>query len=146
MRAVIQRVSHASVYVGGQIVAGPIQAGMLILIGIGNEDDQQTCIQLARKVANLRIFSDHEGKMNLSILDISGQAIVVSQFTLYADTHKGNRPSFIQARVPKEATILVDTFVEQLSLNGVPTQQGMFGADMQVELTNDGPVTIWMEM
>lgn len=146
MRAVIQRVSRAAVRVDQQVVAGEIQQGLLILIGIGKEDDFTSCVQMAKKIANLRIFSDSAGKMNLSILDIHGQAIVVSQFTLYADTRKGNRPSFVNARDPQEASILVENFVEQLGLLGVPVEKGIFAADMQVELINDGPVTIWLEV
>ncbi|OJX41212.1 MAG: D-tyrosyl-tRNA(Tyr) deacylase [Chloroflexi bacterium 44-23] len=146
MRAVIQRVAKASVSVKGQIVAGEIQQGLLILLGIGNEDNELKCNYLAKKIANLRIFSDAEEKMNLSILDVAGKAIVVSQFTLYADTNKGNRPSFIKARVPEEAKELVEYFVDQLKSYGIDTQQGVFGADMQVALVNDGPVTIWMDI
>ncbi len=146
MRAVIQRVSRASVSVSGQVVATEIHQGLLILLAIGNEDDEQKCNYLAKKIANLRIFSDSEDKMNLSILDIAGKAIVVSQFTLYADTNKGNRPSFIKARAPAEAKELVSHFVSQLKSYGIETQQGVFGADMQVALVNDGPVTIWMDV
>ncbi len=127
-------------------MATEIQQGLLIFLAIGNDDDEQKCKTLAKKIANLRIFSDSEDKMNLSILDVAGKAIVVSQFTLYADTNKGNRPSFIKARDPAEAKQLVSHFVSQLQSYGIETQQGIFGADMQVMLVNDGPVTIWMDI
>jgi D-aminoacyl-tRNA deacylase len=144
MRAVIQRVGHASVSVGGQQIAS-VGLGMLILLGIGHGDDEEKASLLARKIALLRIFEDDQGKINRSILEVGGAAIVVSQFTLYADTRKGNRPSFTDAAAPDLARTLVDYFVGQLQEQGVPTQTGEFGAHMQVELLNDGPVTILME-
>ncbi|MCD4673515.1 MAG: D-tyrosyl-tRNA(Tyr) deacylase [Anaerolineaceae bacterium] len=145
MRAVVQRVKQGSVAIAGERVA-EIGQGMVILLGVGPEDDETQAEALARKIARLRIFSDADDKMNLSLLDIKGDAIVVSQFTLYANTRKGNRPSFVQAAPPEIASPLVDRFVELLRAQGVPTQTGEFGADMLVEIANDGPVTILLEM
>jgi len=122
-----------------------IGMGMIILLGIGPEDTEEKARIMARKIANLRIFGDQQGKINLSILDIKGEAIVVSQFTLYADTRKGNRPSFTDAALPDLARPLVDRFADCLRDNGVPTQTGEFGAEMLVRIENDGPVTILME-
>lgn len=144
MRLLIQRVSQASVTVEGQIIS-KIGNGLLILLGIGHNDGKEQAVFLAEKVANLRIFEDGQGKTNLSILDVKGEAIVVSQFTLYADTRKGRRPSFIDAALPEVASPLVNRFAELLCGHGVPTQTGKFGAHMQVEIHNDGPVTIWLE-
>lgn len=145
MRAVVQRVTQGGVTIAGERVA-EIGQGMVILLGVGPEDDETQAEALARKIARLRIFSDADDKMNLSLLDIKGDAIVVSQFTLYANTRKGNRPSFVQAAPPEIASPLVDRFVELLRAQGVPTQTGEFGADMLVEIANDGPVTILLEM
>jgi D-tyrosyl-tRNA(Tyr) deacylase len=122
-----------------------IQQGLVILLGIEKDDNPQKAHCLAQKVSNLRIFSDPAGKMNLSVLDIHGAAIVVSQFTLMADTHKGNRPSFIDAAPVDLASPLVDLFVDQLNQLGVATQKGQFGAHMLVEIANDGPVTIQLQ-
>lgn len=144
MKAAIQRVTRGSVTIEGIVVAS-IGQGFVILIGVQMEDDRNKADALAKKIANLRIFSDAADKMNLSILDIKGEAIVVSQFTLMADTHKGNRPSFIYAAPPEIASPLVDYFVEALINHGIPTQTGEFGADMLVEIHNDGPVTILLE-
>jgi D-tyrosyl-tRNA(Tyr) deacylase len=144
MRLLIQRVSHASVTVDQQTIS-KIGKGLLILLGIGHGDGEDQAAFLAEKTANLRIFEDEQGKTNLSVLDVKGEAIVVSQFTLYADTRKGRRPSFIDAALPEVAAPLVDRFVELLRSHGVPTQTGQFGADMKVEIHNDGPVTIWLE-
>ena len=145
MRAVIQRVKQGSVTIAGVRVA-QIRQGMVILLGVGPQDGEAQAEALARKIAKLRIFSDTEDKMNLSLLDIGGEAIVVSQFTLYANTRKGNRPSFVDAAPPEIASPLVDRFVELLRAEGVPVQTGEFGADMLVEIANDGPVTILLEM
>ena len=144
MRVLIQRVSKASVTVEKQTVSS-IGKGLLILLGIGHDDGEAQVKFLAEKTANLRIFEDQEGKTNLSILDVKGEAIVVSQFTLYANTQKGRRPSFIEAALPDVAEPLVNRFVGLLRGHGVPTQTGKFGAHMEVEIHNDGPVTIWLE-
>lgn len=145
MRAVIQRVQRSKVTVEDKTVA-EIGPGLLILLGIGPGDDEEKARAMAKKIALMRIFEDEQGKMNLSVLDQHGQAIVVSQFTLYADTRKGNRPSFIEAAPPALASPLVDRFADLLREQGVPTQTGVFGAYMLVDLVNDGPVTIVMEM
>ncbi|NMB68194.1 MAG: D-tyrosyl-tRNA(Tyr) deacylase [Chloroflexi bacterium] len=144
MRAVVQRVTRGKVSVDGRAVA-EIGNGLVILLGIGPGDDEDKARALARKIAMLRIFGDDEGKMNRSCIDIAGQAIVVSQFTLYADTRKGNRPSFIEAAPPDVARPLCNRFAQLLTEAGVPAQQGEFGAHMQVEIDNDGPVTILFE-
>jgi D-tyrosyl-tRNA(Tyr) deacylase len=144
MKAVIQRVSQGQVTVGGQVVA-EIGQGLLILLGVAPEDTLAAVEQMADKIANLRIFEDDAEKMNLSALDVGGEAIVVSQFTLYADTSRGRRPSFIGAAKPDLAEPLVEAFAEQLSARGIPTQTGVFGAHMDVSLVNAGPVTILME-
>ena len=144
MKTVIQRVSHASVTVDGKRISS-INKGLLILVGVVPDDQEENAAVLAKKIAALRIFEDDAGKMNLSIKDIGGEAIVVSQFTLCADTRKGNRPSFIGAAAPEIASPLVDQFAEFLRGQGVPTQQGVFGAEMKVELLNDGPVTILLD-
>jgi len=144
MRALIQRVQRGSVTVSGEKIA-VIGAGLVIFLGIGPEDAEEQATYLAEKIANLRIFEDDQGKTNLSVLDTGGEAIVVSQFTLYADTRKGRRPSFTNAAPPEIASPLVDRFAELLRTQGVPAYTGAFGAYMQVELVNDGPMTIWME-
>lgn len=144
MRALLQRVRQGSVRVDGQTIA-QIGPGLVILVGIGVQDKEEQARQLAEKVANLRIFEDEAGKMNLSLLDKKGEALVVSQFTLYADTRKGRRPSFTNAAQPEQARQLVDCFAAMLSSYGIPTQTGEFGAHMIVEIHNDGPVTIWLE-
>ncbi|HOV07404.1 MAG TPA: D-aminoacyl-tRNA deacylase [Anaerolineaceae bacterium] len=144
MRAVIQRVNYGRVTIDGRVTAD-IGKGLVILLGIGPGDDEEKSAALAKKIAQLRIMEDAQGKMNLSILDTGGSAVVVSQFTLYADTRKGNRPSFTDAAPPQTASPLVDHFVAQLRALGIPTQTGEFGAHMLVALENDGPVTIWIE-
>ncbi|MCZ2123425.1 MAG: D-tyrosyl-tRNA(Tyr) deacylase [Anaerolineales bacterium] len=144
MRALLQRVSQASVSVNQQTIS-KIEKGLLILLGVGHTDNEAQAQFLAEKIANLRIFEDANGKTNLSILETQGAALVVSQFTLYADARKGRRPSFIDAALPEAAEPLVARFVELLTAQGVPTQTGQFGAHMQVEIHNDGPFTIWLE-
>ena len=144
MRAVIQRVNYGRVTIDGRVTAD-IGKGLVILLGIGPGDDEEKSAALAKKIAQLRIMEDGQGKMNLSILDTGGSAVVVSQFTLYADTRRGNRPSFTDAAPPQTASPLVDHFVAQLRALGIPTQTGEFGAHMLVALENDGPVTIWIE-
>ena len=144
MRLVIQRVTHASVTVDAQVV-GRCGVGCCILVGVKNGDTQAEAKWLANKVANLRVFEDAAGKMNLSLLDVKGEALVVSQFTLYADAQRGRRPDFIDAARPEQAEPLVEYFVEQLRAEGVPVQTGVFRALMQVEIHNDGPVTILLK-
>ena len=122
-----------------------IGKGLLILLGVGHGDGEEQAKFLAEKIANLRVFEDEQGKTNLSVLDVKGDAIVVSQFTLYADTRKGRRPSFIDAALPEVAEPLVSRFAELLRGYGVSTQTGKFGAHMKVEIHNDGPLTIWLE-
>jgi D-tyrosyl-tRNA(Tyr) deacylase len=145
MRVVLQRVRRGSVTVSGAQIAA-IQHGLVILLGIGPADSEEIARELAEKVATLRIFEDEQGKMNLSVRDVAGEALVVSQFTLYADTRKGRRPSFTGAADPGLARPLVERFAQLLTELGVPTQTGEFGADMQVEILNDGPVTIFLEL
>ena len=144
MRLLIQRVSEATVTIDGEIVAR-IGTGMLILVGVGHQDSEAEVQWLANKCAGLRIFEDSQGKTNLSILDVDGAALVVSQFTLYADTRKGRRPSFIRAALPEKAEPLVQRFTEHLDSHGIPVEHGQFGAYMQVALVNKGPVTLWIE-
>mgnify|MGYP000395086667 CR=1 FL=1 len=144
MRVLVQRVKYGKVSVKGETIA-EIARGLVILLGIGQGDGEQQAAWLAEKVANLRIFEDADGKMNLSVKEVSGAAIVVSQFTLYADVQKGRRPSFTGAALPEAARPLVDRFVNLLCAQGIPTGQGIFGAEMLVEIHNDGPVTIWLE-
>ena len=144
MRALLQRVSRANVKIDGQTIS-EIGKGLLILLGVGHQDGEEQVRFLAEKVANLRIFEDEQGKTNLSIQDVKGEVIVVSQFTLYADSRKGRRPSFTDAAVPEVAEPLVNQFVELLRGHGIPTQTGQFGTHMLVEIHNDGPVTIWLE-
>ncbi|MEW6239933.1 MAG: D-aminoacyl-tRNA deacylase [Chloroflexota bacterium] len=144
MRVLLQRVSKASVTVEGRVIS-KIDKGLLILLGVGHGDGEEQVQFLAEKVANLRIFEDEQGKTNLSVLDVKGEAILVSQFTLYADARKGRRPSFTDAAPPEVAEPLVNRFVELLTGHGVPTQTGRFGEHMLVEIHNDGPVTVWLE-
>jgi D-tyrosyl-tRNA(Tyr) deacylase len=144
LRAVIQRVTRASVRVNAR-VAGEIGSGLLVLLGVGRTDNSESAVYLAEKIANLRIFSDAAGKMNLSLLDMGGSALVVSQFTLYGDTRGGRRPSFIQAALPEQASRLYEEFVLSMRALGIKVETGVFQAHMQVELVNDGPVTILLD-
>ena len=144
MRLLVQRVSEASVTVAGERISS-IGKGVLIFVGVGREDTQTEADWLARKAAGLRIFEDAGGNTNLSLADVEGAALVVSQFTLYADTRKGRRPSFIYAALPEQAEPLVQYFAEQMALQDVPVEHGRFGAEMDVALVNDGPFTLWLE-
>jgi D-aminoacyl-tRNA deacylase len=144
MRAVCQRVSEANVTVDGNVV-GAIDAGLVVLLGIEVSDDGAAVARLAAKIARLRIFADDDGKFDRSILDVGGRALVVSQFTLLADTRKGNRPSFADAAPPAQAEPLYERFCTELRNLGVPVETGIFGARMSVALVNDGPVTIVLD-
>lgn len=145
MRILLQRVTHASVVVDEQTI-GAIDCGYLLLVGIGKHDTQDTVNKLAKKVVNLRLFPNEQGKFDKSLLDIGGGALVVSQFTLFGDASKGNRPSFIEAAPPALASPLCDAFAEALRGLGVSrVEAGRFGADMNVTLCNDGPVTLWLD-
>ncbi len=144
MRAVVQRVLHASVTVDGEVV-GACGRGLLVLVGVGRDDTSETARRLAGKLARLRIFENDDGRFDCSLLDIGGEALVVSQFTLLADTGKGNRPSFTGVAPPEHAEPLVAAVVEELRALGLSVATGRFGARMQVELVNDGPVTIVLE-
>ncbi|MFC6181902.1 D-aminoacyl-tRNA deacylase [Lactiplantibacillus daowaiensis] len=141
MRVVVQRVQHAQVTIEGQIY-GQIQQGFVLLVGFQDGDGTAEIDYLVHKILNLRVFSDADGKLNLNVQQIKGELLSISQFTLYADTRHGNRPSFTKAGDPQVASQLYDTFNAQLAASGVPVATGVFGADMQVELVNDGPVTI----
>ena len=144
MRALLQRVSHASVTVDGKVV-GQIGQGLLVLLGVGQDDSEVQVKTLADKIVHLRIFGDDEGKMNRSLLDVSGEVLVVSQFTLYADMRRGRRPSFINAAPPAIAEPLVELFKDAIACYMLKVEGGVFGAYMEVELLNYGPVTIWMD-
>jgi D-tyrosyl-tRNA(Tyr) deacylase len=144
MRILLQRVKHARVLVEDQTIA-QIGSGLVLLVGVAPSDQEDQARYLAEKIAHLRIFEDQDGKMNRSLLDVSGEVIVVSQFTLYADTRKGRRPSFTDAAQPQVAEPLVSRFATFLTQLGIPTQSGEFGAHMLVEIANDGPVTIILE-
>ena len=144
MRALLQRVSHASVTVDERIV-GQIGQGLLVLLGVGQDDGETQIKPLADKIVRLRIFEDDEGKMNRSLLDIGGEILVVSQFTLYADTRRGRRPSFTDAAPPALAEPLFEQFKAALTEYGLTVASGIFGAYMQIDLRNDGPVTIWLD-
>lgn len=144
MRALLQRVGEASVAVGDE-VQGAIGHGLLILLGVGEGDSEDDVQKLADKIVHLRIFEDGEGKFNRSLLDVAGSALVVSQFTLFADCRKGRRPSFVSAAKPPVAQELYEKFTRELRSRGVPVETGVFGAMMDVRLTNQGPVTIWLD-
>jgi len=144
MRALVQRVTEASVTVDGETV-GAIDSGVVVLVGVTHGDSEKEADWLARKIAGLRIFEDREGRMNVGLLDAGGAALVVSQFTLYADASKGRRPSFVGAAPPEVAEPLVSHFADALRRRRVPVEEGVFGAMMMVEIHNDGPVTIMLE-
>ena len=145
MRALIQRVTRAAVSVDGQII-GQCGPGLMILICAMQGDTDAQANQMAARIAKLRIFKDDAGRMNRSVLDAGGSALVVSQFTLAADTSRGNRPGFSAAAAPEEGRRLYERFAASLAALGIPTETGEFGADMAVELVNDGPVTIWLDL
>lgn len=144
MRAVIQRTERACVAVGGKTV-GEIGKGFLVLLGVGAEDTVNECERIAQKLVNLRIFEDENGKTNLSLKDVGGSLLIISQFTLYADCRKGNRPNFLMAKEPKEAERLYDCFCKLCAEEIPVVEKGIFGADMRVELVNSGPFTIILE-
>ncbi len=144
MKTVIQRVANANVVVDEKIV-GEIEQGLVVLLGISDADTEETVQQMVYKINNLRIFRDENNKMNLSIKDVKGQILVISQFTLYADCKKGNRPSFTNAGKPQHANRLYEYFIEEVRKQGIGVEHGIFGANMKVTLTNDGPVTILLE-
>lgn len=144
MRALIQRVSEASVTVDGAVV-GAIGTGFLVLLGITHEDGEAEAAFLARKIAGLRIFEDDEGKLNRALADVGGAVLAVSQFTLYGDARKGRRPSFTNAARPEQAEPLYQRFCALLRAEGIPVEQGVFQAEMKVALVNDGPVTLWLD-
>lgn len=144
MRVLIQRVARASVTVDGDVVAS-IGPGLLLLVGVGSDDGEPEADYLASKIANLRIFSDDSGRMNLSLLDVGGEVLIVSQFTLFANVRKGRRPSFVEAAPPEAAVPVLEYLVAQFEDLDIVVSQGVFGAMMDVELVNDGPVTIWLD-
>ena len=144
MRVLLQRVSRAEVRVDGKVIGG-VQRGFCLLVGFTHEDGAEQVDWMAEKVIGLRLFGDEEGKMNLSLEDVAGELLVVSQFTLYGDARKGRRPSFIDAARPEAAEGLYEMFVERLRARGVRVETGEFGAMMEVDLVNDGPVTLWLE-
>ena len=144
MRALIQRVKRASVTINSQIT-GKINEGLLIFLGVGEDDTEKQVQYLVEKCTGLRIFTDEQDKMNLSVKDIKGEILVVSQFTLYGDCKKGKRPSFVRAARPETAIPLYESFIAHCKNTGVNIKTGEFGADMQIELINDGPVTIWLD-
>ena len=144
MKAVVQRVQYASVRVENEII-GKIEKGFLVLLGITHEDSEKEVLWLANKIKDLRVFEDKEGKMNLSLSDVGGEVLIVSQFTLYGNCAKGRRPSFIEAARPEQAIPLYEKFLETFASFGIKTEAGEFGADMKIELLNDGPVTLILE-
>jgi len=144
MRVLVQRVSGAAVSIDGE-VRSSIGLGYLLLVGVGRGDEAAQVDRLADKIVGLRIFRDVDGKTNLAIADVGGEALVVSQFTLYADTRKGRRPSFVPAADPEEAAELVEAFAAALETRGLKVARGVFGAEMEVELVNDGPFTMWFD-
>ncbi len=145
MRAVVQRAAHASVTVDGEVI-GQIGAGLCVLVGVTHDDTEEQAKKLAAKLWKLRIFEDDEGKMNLAVPAVGGKVLIISQFTLYGDAHKGNRPSFIDAARPETAEPLIELIVDELRTLGATVATGQFGADMKVDLRNDGPVTLVIEI
>lgn len=144
MKAVLQRVTEAAVRVDGEVI-GSIEKGFFILLGVSDEDDESVARKLADKICKLRIFEDENGKTNLSLQDVGGELLVVSQFTLYADCRKGNRPSFIGAGAPEEANRLYEIFMDQCRTHAGKVEHGKFGADMKISLVNDGPFTLMLD-
>ena len=144
MRALLQRVTHAQVTVDGEVV-GSCGRGFLVLLGVGPDDDEASCERLWKKVRGMRVFDDEAGKMNLALGDMGGELLVVSQFTLYADCRRGNRPSFTDAAEPALANRLYERFCELAERDVAHVGRGVFAAEMQVELVNDGPITIWLD-
>lgn len=144
MRLLLQRVTGAQVSVDGEIV-GRSGFGLLILVGVGHLDDEKTASEMADKAVDLRIFRDDEGKTNRSLIDVAGEVLAISQFTLYADARKGRRPSFLYAAPPELGSALYEAFCAAVEGRGVKVAKGVFGAEMQVELVNDGPMTIWLD-
>lgn len=144
MRVVLQRVNHAQVSVDGEVI-GKIGKGYMLLVGFGPDDTEETLDYMVHKITNLRVFESEPGKMNLGLRDVDGAILSISQFTLYADVKHGNRPGFSKATKPSLAEPLYDQFNQKLAATGIPVATGQFGADMKVDLENDGPVTIWYE-
>jgi D-aminoacyl-tRNA deacylase len=144
MRLLLQRVTQAQVSVESRVV-GSIGAGLVILVGVGHDDTHETAVALANKAVDLRIFRDDEGKTNRSLLDTGGEVLAISQFTLFADTRKGRRPSFLDAATPEQGNDIYEKFCVAIQERGVKVAKGIFGAEMQVELVNDGPMTIWLD-
>lgn len=144
MRLLLQRVRRAAVRIDDSVV-GEIGQGLLVLVGVGHEDTPEVVATMARKTVELRIFQDEEGRTNRSLVDVGGSLLVVSQFTLYADTRKGRRPSFLDAAPPELGSRLFDAYADAVAALGIPVARGVFGADMAVELVNDGPFTIWLD-
>jgi D-tyrosyl-tRNA(Tyr) deacylase len=144
MRLLLQRVTRAEVLVGGRVV-GSIGAGLVVLVGVGHSDHESIVDTMAGKVVDLRIFRDEDGKTNRSLIDVAGDVLAVSQFTLFADTRKGRRPSFLDAAPPEQGERLYERFVVAVEARGVKVARGIFGAEMQIELVNDGPMTIWLD-
>lgn len=144
MKAVVQRVLDANVKVDGEVV-GQINKGFVVLLGVGHDDTKEKADYLIKKITNLRVFKDENDKMNLALKDVGGELLIISQFTLYADCSKGNRPSFVNSGNPELANKLYEYFIDECSRLGFKVEHGIFGADMKVNLTNDGPVTILLE-
>lgn len=145
MKAVVQRVKRTSLSVGGELISR-IEGGLTVFLGVKRGDSEEQAERIAKKIVNLRIFEDPDGKMNLSVKDVGGEILLVSQFTLYGDASHGNRPSFTQAEEPRRADVLYEYCAERLCSEGVSVKQGVFGADMKIEQFNDGPVTIILEI